>query len=49
VPILIISGASSGDLMKWEAAQSSQFIYNHDTLSYIEGIERVIEQERQKG
>ena len=29
--------------------QSSQFIYNHDTLPFKEGAERAIEQQRQKG
>jgi len=49
VPILVFSGASNGDLMKFEATQSSQFIYNHEILPFKEGVERAVDQQRQKG
>ena len=35
--------------MKFEATQSSQFIYNHEILPFKEGVERAVDQQRQKG
>ena len=48
MPILIFSGLTNGGIMKWEALQSSQFIYHNDILPYKESSERATEIENEK-